>query len=152
MTTVYSDAYLPGRGELSNNLRNFDRDRMLLFDEKSAFDGIVEEGLFSVFSNSYMAIIGKPLELKYARYSNDRAEEFRIRTEILKDTEGKKTVRKYPLTTEAEAHVRHMAEAYEKLKSATPEAGWMLIPAIWAKRRAPFTRNLSSYPEDLCRS
>ena len=37
MTTVYSDAYLPGRGELSNNLRNFDRDRMLLFDEKSAF-------------------------------------------------------------------------------------------------------------------
>ena len=116
MTTVYSDAYLPGRGELSNNLRNFDRDRMLLFDEKSAFDGIVEEGLFSVFSNSYMAIIGKPLELNYARYSNDRAEEFRIRTEILTDTEGKKTVRKYPLTTEAEAHVRHMAEAYEKLK------------------------------------
>ena len=54
MTTVYSDAYLPGRGELSNNLRNFDRDRMLLFDEKSAFDGIVEEGLFSVFSNSYI--------------------------------------------------------------------------------------------------
>lgn len=49
MTTVYSDAYLPGRGELSNNLRNFDRDRMLLFDEKSAFDGIVEEGLFLYF-------------------------------------------------------------------------------------------------------
>ena len=29
MTTLYSDAYLPGKGELSNNLRNFDRDRML---------------------------------------------------------------------------------------------------------------------------
>ena len=116
MTTVYSDAYLPGRGELSNNLRNFDRDRMLLFDEKSAFDGIVEEGLFSVFSNSYMAVIGAPLDLKYARYSNDRAESFRIRTEILRDKEGCKTVRKYPLTKEAEAHVRHMPEAYEKLK------------------------------------
>ena len=101
MTTVYSDAYLPGRGELSNNLRNFDRDRMLLFDEKSAFDGIVEEGLFSVFSNSYMAVIGAPLDLKYARYSNDRAESFRIRTEILRDKEGCKTVRKYPLTKEA---------------------------------------------------
>lgn len=116
MTTVYSDAYLPGRGELSNNLRNFDRDRMLLFDEKSAFDGIVEEGLFSVFSNSYMAVIGAPLDLKYARYSNDRAESFRIRTEILRDKEGCKMVRKYPLTKEAEAHVRHMPEAYEKLK------------------------------------
>jgi Precorrin-6B methylase 2 len=116
MTTVYSDAYLPGRGELSNNLRNFDRDRMLLFDEKSAFDGIVEEGLFSVFSNSYLAVIGKPLDLKYVRYSNDRAENFRIRTEILRDDRGNRIVRKYPLTKEAEAHVRHMMEAYEKLK------------------------------------
>ena len=34
MTTLYSDRYLPKVGELSNNLRNFDRDRMLLFDEK----------------------------------------------------------------------------------------------------------------------
>ena len=116
MTTVYSDAYLPGRGELSNKLRNFDRDRMLLFDEKSAFDGIVEEGLFSVFSNSYLAVIGKPLDLKYVRYSNDRAESFRIRTEILRDDRGNRIVRKYPLTKEAEAHVRHMMEAYEKLK------------------------------------
>ena len=97
MTTVYSDAYLPGRGELSNNLRNFDRDRMLLFDEKSAFDGIVEEGLFSVFSNSYLAVIGKPLDLKYVRYSNDRAESFRIRTEILRDDRGNRIVRKLSL-------------------------------------------------------
>lgn len=49
MTTLYSDRYLPGKGELSNNLRNFDRDRMLLFDEKNAFDGILEEKLFPVF-------------------------------------------------------------------------------------------------------
>ena len=116
MTMVYSDAYLPGRGELSNNLRNFDRDRMLLFDEKSAFDGIVEEGLFSVFSNSYLAVIGKPFDLKYVRYSNDRAENFRIRTEILRDGQGRRIVRKYPLTEEAQEHVRHMASAYEKLK------------------------------------
>lgn len=60
-----------------------------------------------------MAVIGAPLDLKYARYSNDRAESFRIRTEILRDKEGCKTVRKYPLTKEAEAHVRHMPEAYE---------------------------------------
>ena len=42
MTALYSDVYLPGKGELTNNFRNFDRDRMLLFDEKNAFDGIVE--------------------------------------------------------------------------------------------------------------
>ncbi|MDE5952109.1 MAG: class I SAM-dependent methyltransferase, partial [Acetatifactor sp.] len=43
MTTIFSDRRQPGRGELSNNLRNYDRDRMVLFDEKLAFDGIVEE-------------------------------------------------------------------------------------------------------------
>ena len=36
--------------------------------------------------------------------------------EILRDDRGKRIVRKYPLTKEAEAHVRHMMEAYEKLK------------------------------------
>ena len=37
MTTLYSDRRLPKRGELSNNMRNFDRDRMQLFDEKAGF-------------------------------------------------------------------------------------------------------------------
>lgn len=115
MTSVYSDERQPGRGELSNNLRNFDRDRMVLFDEKLAFDGIVEEGLFSVFANSYMAVIGGALPVQYVKYSNDRAREFRIRTEIGRDSRGRPVVRKYPLTAEAADHVRGMAWACEKL-------------------------------------
>lgn len=89
MTTLYSDEYLPGKGELSNNMRNFDRDRMLLFDEKNAFDGIVEDKLFSVFSNSYVVIIGDGFDVKYSRFSNDRAKEYCIRTDICRDAEGK---------------------------------------------------------------
>jgi len=115
MTSLYSDAHQPGRGELSNNLRNFDRDRMVLFDEKLAFDGIVEEGLFPVFANSYMAVIGEALHVQYVKYSNDRAREFQIRTEICKDGQGRLAVRKYPLTEEAAEHVRRMVWAGEKL-------------------------------------
>ncbi len=115
MTAIYSEKRQPGRGELSNNLRNFDRDRMVLFDEKLAFDGIVEEGLFSVFANSYMAVIGDPLPVQYVKYSNDRAREFRIRTEICQDSQGRTVVRKFPLTEEATEHVRRMAWACEKL-------------------------------------
>lgn len=115
MTAIYSEKRQPGRGELSNNLRNFDRDRMVLFDEKLAFDGIVEEGLFSVFANSYMAVIGDPLPVQYVKYSNDRAREFRIRTEICQDGHGRAVVRKFPLTEEATEHVRRMAWACEKL-------------------------------------
>lgn len=115
MTTLYSDAYLPGKGELSNNRRNFDRDRMLLFDEKNAFDGVVEDGLFSVFSNSFVAVIGKPFDVKFVKYSNDRAPEYTIRTEISRDSSGKVAVRKYPLGDAAREHVRGMAVAYENL-------------------------------------
>lgn len=115
MTTLYSDAYQPGKGELSNNLRNFDRDRMLLFDEKNAFDGIAEDGLFSVFSNSYIAVIGEDFDTKYVKYSNDRAPEYAIKTEII-CTDGQPCVRKYPMTEAAAEHVRGMAVAYENLK------------------------------------
>ena len=115
MTTVYTDAYLPGKGELHDNIRNFDRDRMLLFDEKSAFDGIVEDGLFSVFENSYCAVIGKDIPVKYVKYSNDRAKEYQIKTEISREPSGEIKVCKYPLTEEAIDHVRGMAIAYENL-------------------------------------
>lgn len=115
MTTLYSDAYLPGKGELSNNLRNFDRDRMVLFDEKSAFDGLVEDGLFSVFANSYLAVIGGSYDQKYVKYSNDRAREYAIRTEISRDSAGEVSVRKFPVFPEAEEHVRGMEVAYRNL-------------------------------------
>lgn len=115
MTMLYSDVYLPGKGELSNNMRNFDRDRMLLFDEKSAFDGIVEEGLFSVFANSYAAVIGKSFPVKFVKYSNDRAPQYRIKTVISKNEQGGVMVCKYPIGQEAVSHVRQMAAAYEDL-------------------------------------
>lgn len=115
MTSIYSDAYWPGKGELSNNLRNFDRDRMLLFDEKNVFDGLTEEGLFPIFSNSFLAVLGGDYDIKFVKYSNDRAPEHAIRTEIHRTLQGEKYVRKYPLTYAASDHVRQMAVAYENL-------------------------------------
>lgn len=119
MTTLYSDKRLPGKGELSNNLRNFDRDRILLFDEKTAFDGMIEEGVFPLFSNSYLVVLGPDYDVEYARYSNDRAPQFRICTEIAaggsSDKGGTRIVKKRPLAEEAVEHVRNMAAACESL-------------------------------------
>ncbi len=123
MTTLYSDAYLPGKGELSNNMRNFDRDRMVLFDEKAAYDGLVEDGLYSVFANSYIAIVGKGFDAKYVKYSNDRAGDYTIRTEIARDFAGRVSVRKYPLGEAAVEHVRGMEAAYESLKQRYAGSG-----------------------------
>lgn len=115
MTTLYSDTYLPGKGELSDNLRNFDRDRMVLFDEKKAFDGVLEEGLFPVFANSYLAVIGAGFETKYVKYSNDRSPEYAIKTRISRDVAGRSTVWKSPMDPAAREHVRGMATAWESL-------------------------------------
>ena len=115
MHTLFSDERLPGKGELSDNYRNFDRDRMLLFDEKKAFDGMIEDGLFPVFSNSYLAVLGAAPEVQYVKYSTERAPEYAIRTEIRMSPEGEKQVRKYPACKAAESHVRRMAKAYEAL-------------------------------------
>ena len=116
MTTVFSDKRQPSMGELSNNMRNYDRDRMLLFNEKHAFDGMVKDGLFPTFSNSYVAVLGEELPLEYVRYSNDRVQEYQIKTVICENAEGLKEVRKYPLTEDAREHVKNMLTAYEGLQ------------------------------------
>lgn len=115
MTSLYSDEYLPKKGELYNNLRNFDRDRMLLFDEKNAFDSVLEDGYFDIFSNSYLAVAGEPFSVKYVKCSNDRAPEYAVHTQILQDKNGKRQVRKLPVTPEANAHIFNMKTAYDGL-------------------------------------
>ena len=56
---VYSDRYLPRPGDLRQNLENFDRSRMLLFDESRAFDSLLRDGLFPLFSNSFLLAVRK---------------------------------------------------------------------------------------------
>jgi 2-polyprenyl-3-methyl-5-hydroxy-6-metoxy-1,4-benzoquinol methylase len=56
-TVIYSDEYLPKKGELNNNMRNFDKQRMKLYDEGAVFDSIIEEGLFPEFANSFLIIM-----------------------------------------------------------------------------------------------
>lgn len=113
-TVIFSDKHLPKKGELSNNMRNFDMDRMLLFDEKNAFDGIIEDDLFWLYSNSYMVVIGEDVQEEYARFSNDRADEFAIKT-VMETVDSKKVVRKYPISKAAYPHILSMKASYDKL-------------------------------------
>lgn len=125
MTCLYSDDRLPQVGELCDNMRNFDRDRLLFLDEKNAFDSVIREGEFPLFSNSYLLVIGEPLPVSYARFSNDRAERYAVCTQIRKRTDGQETflgadsleVRKVPLTEKAQAHIKRMKETYDKLRT-----------------------------------
>lgn len=112
MTTLYSDKRLPNVGELSTNRRNFDRDRLQLFDEKNVFDSIIREDLFPLYSNSYLVVVGPELPNIYSKYSNDRAPEYAIRTDILEKGSSRREVEKLPLTEQAHTHIDSIYEAY----------------------------------------
>lgn len=55
---IYSDSYLPSKGALCNNFRNFDNERMIVFDETRVFDNLISDGMFDIFSNSFLVIAG----------------------------------------------------------------------------------------------
>ena len=114
MTTVYSDKRLPMVGELSNNHRNFDRERMHLFDEKNVFDGLIQDDMFPFYSNSFMVIIGDDIDMSYTKYSNDRSVDKAIKTEMVVE-DGKKIIRKYALSKDSAEHVRGIYTSFEKL-------------------------------------
>lgn len=131
-TTIYSDRRLPFLGELTDNMRNFDRDRMVLFNEKYVFDSIIKDKMFDIFSNSYMVVIGEAPETTYVKYSNDRAEEYALRTELIQTKEGKR-IRKCPLSESAAAHIRKMEEYYQLLKKRYEGSGLKINPCYPSK-------------------
>ena len=120
--TIYSDRRLPKVGELSKNLRNFDADRMLLFDEKNAFDMVIREGIFPMYSNSYLVMTGPAPDTVYTKFSNDRADIYAIRTDIV-EQENRRVVCKIPDSPAAAKHVENIAKFYKELKKRYEGSG-----------------------------
>ena len=129
MTTLFSDDRLPMKGELTNNDRNFDRNRMKLFDEGKVFDGIIEEKMFPFYSNSYLLVLGPKPITEYIRYSNDRAEEYRIATEILTENDTR-VVKKHALSEAAKKHIERMEPMYELLKKRYTSGRLVVNPLL----------------------
>jgi len=55
-TIVYSDRYLPQKGDLRNISTAYDRKRYELFDEECVYDDICDENAFPLFANSFLVI------------------------------------------------------------------------------------------------
>lgn len=124
--TIYSDDALPGKGDLNTNLRNYDNDRVVLFDERKVFDSIIEEGEFPYFANSFLIIVenndensGKMCNGQewpiYAKYSNERLKNLRIATVIEKKSDAEKKVYKVALNNASNEHIKKIADNYDIL-------------------------------------
>ena len=119
--TIFSDKRLPLFGELRDNIRNFDQDRVILFDETNGFDGMISEGIFPIFSNSYEVIIGPDVEVDYAKYSVDRNDEFCVSTSVVNENGVKKVVKKAE-NIKAFEHISNMYKAYDVLSERFRES------------------------------
>lgn len=127
--TIFSDKRLPMLGELTSNLRNFDRSRLLLFDEKNAFDSMIRDGEFPLFSNSYFVVIGPDVPVTYSKFSNDRAEEYIIRTDIVCNPDNDNLIaKKVPMSEQAKTHIQKIQKAYELLKSRYENSDLVICP------------------------
>ena len=115
MNQLFGKKRMPLAGELTDNIRNFDRDRLLLFDESAAFGGIVAEGRFNVLANSFLLITGGKLSVKYAKYSSDRAPEYAISTQLVKDEEGYRFIKR-PICDAGVLHIERLADICSELK------------------------------------
>ncbi|MCR4762386.1 MAG: class I SAM-dependent methyltransferase [Lachnospiraceae bacterium] len=115
MNLLFSDQYLPRASDLMDNVYNYDSDRLILFNEKRAYEGLIRDGLYPTFANSFELVIGPGFSTIFSKYSGDRAEEFRIRTDITIEPDGRRVIEKHPLTPAATEHVKSMRSAYTAL-------------------------------------
>lgn len=57
-TEIYSDDWLPSSSTNLSPAPNFDHERFEYFDETEAFRGVIENGQFPLFANSFLVICG----------------------------------------------------------------------------------------------
>ena len=122
MMSLYSDERLPKEGELNTNKLKLDRDRMELFDEGMTYDSLIRDGLFPVFSNSFLCVLGRSPEVIYSKYSNDRDASYAIRTDMIKN-DDMVCFEKYPVQKDAEDHIRKIPVLYGELSSSLKDSG-----------------------------
>ena len=123
--TIYSDAYLPSPGDLRTNIRNFDADRIVSFDEGKVFDSLIRDHMFQDFSNSFAIVAAREEALcesedvpLFVRYASDRAPQFRLATKIVMGADGKRHVYKEAMNQMANRHVEAIFENFEELEKS----------------------------------
>ena len=142
--SIYSDAYLPKKGDLTRVTPAYDYPPYHLMEQGEKFDTVCEAGLFDLYANSYLVFwsadpkqLQKEDERIFMKYNKTRREEFQIKTCICErnvigaagasgaagadatgnSAAGKKEryVEKAALSLDGSAHIASFKEKYEKL-------------------------------------
>jgi len=102
------------KNEYGKQHLNFDITKRSLFQEQKVTDSFIQEGVMSVFANSFLVVasrekINDKIRVLYSKINNDRIDKFRIITTI-EEIDGEKIVIKEALCKEAKAHILTILE------------------------------------------
>ena len=126
--TIFSDSRLPEKGELAGMEENYDRLRLKLFDETAVSDTLTAEGLFPTFSNSFFLVItrtGAKVPVVYSRFSNERADTYCVRTDLVDFMEPEKHPRVFKTALSSDpAHVESLIWKTDSLKEQYAGSGF----------------------------
>lgn len=112
--TVFSEGYLPGKGELTDTVTAYDYPPYLALDVGEGFDRVCEEGKFDEYANSYLAVWKREEEHKgreaveYIKYNRTRRQDFQIKTVIWGNP---RRVEKMALTEAGRDHIQAFERA-----------------------------------------
>ena len=110
---VYSDKYLPKPSEIRTFGKNYQGAQFYNFYDMVINDQICNDGMFDYFSNSFLAVLGDDISVKYSKFSRERLPEYRIGTLIR--GEAKTEVLKFALSDNAREHIFNIKRNEDKI-------------------------------------
>lgn len=124
--SIFSDYFLPQKGQLNNFINVWERGKMNLFCQGSALEQMASDKMFDIFSNSFIVVLSKEKTVLdelpiYVKYSNERSNNFSVRTEIYENGTNPKWVIKKPLSIYAKAHLSNIVSFNEKMQKRYSE-------------------------------
>ncbi len=131
--SLYSDRYLPGKGDITSPSVSYDGPRYACLNEGEVYDRLIEENDFGRFANSFLIIAskdGRQEKTIFAKYNRTRKEEFRIRT-TMGELDGKRRVEKAALESAGRYHILSLKNKCRQLRQLNPRVR-ILEPEISA--------------------
>ena len=81
----------------------------------------------------------------FSKYSNERQRRFQIRTDIVQNEQGEKTVRKYALKEEGKEHLLHIVDMYQGLSLHFNDPGISFCESLFKENyvESPFIEGVT---------
>lgn len=134
--TVFSDRYLPAKGDLTDTITAYDYPKYLLMDVGASYDAVCEDGQFAQYANSFLVVWTKGAaakgkaeeagkerggasekeqwEIEYVKYNRTRRECFQIKT-VIRGNGKRRLVEKSALDMEGTPHIWSLGTNYTSL-------------------------------------